>query len=85
MERWLSAVLSMSGTASLVIAAVLLIRLALRRAPKRFSYLLWAVVLFRLLCPISLESTFSLLPADELEPAAGNGGQERHVDQVQTG
>ena len=58
MERWLSAVLSMSGTASLVIAAVLLIRLALRRAPKRFSYLLWAVVLFRLLCPISLESAF---------------------------
>ena len=85
MERWLSAVLSMSGTASLVIAAVLLIRLALRRAPKRFSYLLWAVVLFRLLCPISLESAFSLLPAAELVPAAGNGGQERQVVQVQTG
>ena len=85
MERWLSAVLSMSGTASLVIAAVLLVRLALRRAPKRFSYLLWAVVLFRLLCPISLESAFSLLPAAELVPAAGNGGQERQVVQVQTG
>lgn len=85
MERWLSAVLSMSGTASLVIAAVLLVRLALRRAPKRFSYLLWAVVLFRLLCPISLESAFSLLPAAELVPAAGNGGQERQVVQVRTG
>jgi beta-lactamase regulating signal transducer with metallopeptidase domain len=85
MEQWLSAVLSMSGTASLVIAAVLLIRLALRRAPKRFSYLLWAVVLFRLLCPVSLESAFSLLPAAELVPAAGNGGQERQVVQVQTG
>ena len=85
MERWLSAVLSMSGTASLVIAAVLLVRLALRRAPKRFSYLLWAVVLFRLLCPVSLESAFSLLPAAELVPAAGNGGQERQVVQVQTG
>ncbi len=85
MEQWLSAVLSMSGTASLVIAAVLLIRLALRRAPKRFSYLLWAVVLFRLLCPVSLESAFSLLPAAELVPAAGNGGQERQVVQVRTG
>ena len=56
MERWLSAVLSMSGTASLVIAAVLLIRLALRRAPKRFSYLLWAVVLYLVMNTFSVEN-----------------------------
>ena len=42
---------------------VLLARLALRRAPKLYSYLLWAPVLFRLLCPFPIESVFSLLPA----------------------
>ena len=54
-------VLNMSGAASLVIAVVLLVRLLLRRAPKRFSYALWAAVLFRLLFPISFSASFSLL------------------------
>ena len=62
MERLFLTVLGMSGTASLVILAVLPARLALRRAPKAFSYVLWAVVLFRLLCPFSIESPFSLAP-----------------------
>ena len=34
-------------------------RLALKRAPKVFSYALWAVVRFRLLCPVSLSSVHS--------------------------
>ena len=52
---------NMSLTASVVILAVLLAWLLLRRAPKVFSYVLWAVVLFRLLCPVSLPSGLSLL------------------------
>ncbi|MFW2551589.1 hypothetical protein, partial [Klebsiella pneumoniae] len=44
-----------------VILFVLLARLLLKRAPKVFSYTLWAVVLFRLLCPISVTTGFSLL------------------------
>ena len=56
-------VLNMSFTAIPVILTVLLARLLLRRAPKCFSYLLWAVVLFRLLCPVSLTADFSLLRA----------------------
>ena len=53
--------LNMSLTASVVIAAVLLMRLALRRAPRGFSCVLWLVVLFRLLCPVSLSTDISLL------------------------
>ena len=49
-------VLSMSGTASLVILLVLLLRLSLRKAPRVFSYALWVAVLFRLLCPITFVS-----------------------------
>jgi len=62
MENLFVTILNMSITASLVILAVLLARLLLRNAPKIFSYALWAVVLFRLLCPISIESDFSLIP-----------------------
>jgi beta-lactamase regulating signal transducer with metallopeptidase domain len=54
-------ILNMSFTAAIVIVIVLFVRLPLKRAPKIFSYALWAVVLFRLVCPVSLSSQFSLL------------------------
>lgn len=57
-------VLNMSFTASVVILAVIALRLLLHRAPKVFSYALWLVVLFRLLCPLSFESVLSLFPAN---------------------
>lgn len=46
-----SIVVNMSLTGSVVIVAVMIVRLFLRRAPSIFSYLLWAVVLLRLLRP----------------------------------
>ncbi len=55
--------LHMSLSASAVIGIVLAARLALKRAPKWITCLLWMVVLFRLLCPVSLESPVSLVPA----------------------
>ena len=55
-------VLQMSLVASLVILAVILIRELLKKAPKICSYVLWSVVLFRLLCPISITTPFSILP-----------------------
>ena len=54
-------VFNMSVTASAVIVFVLLARLLLKKAPKIFSYALWAVVLFRLICPVSITAGFSLL------------------------
>ena len=56
-------IVDMSFTASYVILAVLVIRLLLKKAPKIFSYALWAVVLFRLICPYTFESPLSLLPS----------------------
>lgn len=61
MEQVFIRLLNMSMTAALVILAVLLLRFFLRKAPKIFSYILWTVVLFRLLCPISFSSALSLL------------------------
>lgn len=50
----------MSITASFVILVVLLLRFLLKRTPKIFSYALWAIVLFRLVCPVALEGSFGL-------------------------
>lgn len=70
LEKIWIGVLNMSLTASVVIVAVLLIRLLFRRAPRIFSYVLWAVVLFRLLCPFSFYSNLSLLALLRSEPAS---------------
>jgi hypothetical protein len=40
----------------------MLVRLLLKPAPKIYSYVLWSVVLLRLICPISLEAPVSLVP-----------------------
>ena len=57
----LSTVLNMTMTGSIVIVFVVFIRALLKNSPKIFSYALWSVVLFRLLCPISFAAPFSLL------------------------
>ncbi|MDE6922237.1 MAG: M56 family metallopeptidase, partial [Oscillospiraceae bacterium] len=85
MEDLFFTVVGMSLTGSAVILFVLLARLALRRAPKIFSYALWAVVLLRLLCPFALDSAFSLLPSAQMVAAAGWGGGADRVVQIQTG
>ena len=70
MEAVFLQVLNMSLTASYVILAVLLVRLLLRRAPKKYSYALWSVVAFRLCCPVSFQAVFSLLSLLRLDRAA---------------
>ncbi len=57
-----SAVLDLQLTACYVIGLVLILRLCLRRQPKIYSYTLWTVVLFRLLCPFRFKTVLSLIP-----------------------
>ncbi|MBE6654584.1 MAG: hypothetical protein E7608_03920 [Ruminococcaceae bacterium] len=52
-------VLNMSITASYVILAILLVRLFMRKLPKKFSYALWSVAAFRLCVPVSFTSIIS--------------------------
>ena len=60
--------LNMSITASWMILAVLLIRPMLKKAPKWIPCTLWALVAIRLLCPFSIESRISLVPASQIIP-----------------
>ncbi len=59
-------ILNMSYTASYVIIFVMMARLFLKIAPKIFSYLLWGVVLFRLICSFSFSSIWSMMPENSL-------------------
>lgn len=60
--------LNMSIAAGWLILAVIALRLLLRRAPKRFRLLLWAVVGLRLALPWSIESALSLIPSAQTLP-----------------
>ena len=71
------AVLEWSITAAFVCLAVCLLRLFLKKAPKIFSYALWAVVFFRFLCPFALPGPVSIVPrwksVLEVMPEFGKG------------
>ena len=53
-------VCDMSVTAVFAIVLVLIARLLLRKVPRRFSYYLWIIVAFRLICPYSFTSEISI-------------------------
>ena len=67
MSNLFSGVLNMSMTGSVVILLIMLARLILKRSPKIFSYALWSVVLFRLLCPVAFTAPISVLDVVETE------------------
>lgn len=69
LQNTLIEILNMNLTASVMIIVVLLARLLLKRAPRIYTYALWGIVLFRLLCPISFESDVSLLGFLQNEPS----------------
>lgn len=72
MMEWLtrifSGLLSMSAVALPVMAVVLAGRWLLRRAPRKYSYVLWFVVWFRLVCPWTAKSFLSIFNLRFLEP-----------------
>lgn len=76
MVELFNTILQMSLNAAIVIIVVLIMRCLLWKAPKRFSYLLWAVVGFRLCCPISFSSRFSIfsLTQPDAPKLPNNGG-----------
>lgn len=67
MENLFMQVLNMSLSAAVVIGVVLLVRLVLRSAPKKWRYLLWSAAGFRLCCPVSFKAFFSIF---RLRPAS---------------
>ncbi len=61
-------VLNVSITAAWIIPILLLMRLLLKKAPKKTSCLLWGILALRLIFPFSFESVMSLLPSAQTIP-----------------
>lgn len=58
-------ILNLSLDASYIIILVLLLRLLLKKAPKKYSFLLWILVFVKLVVPFSFESDFTLIKAKD--------------------
>ena len=68
MEAMFLQLVNLSMTAGWLVLAVLALRLLLRRAPKSVLCAMWGLVALRLLCPVSIESPLSLIPAAKTLP-----------------
>lgn len=75
-------ILNMSITASYVILAVIFVRFLLKKAPKKYSYALWSVVLFRLCCPFSFTSVFSLFSLKLFDMTAAQQSAGHTLDYI---
>lgn len=62
MEIIFTKIFNMSVVASMLILAVILLRLILKSSPKWIRYVLWMLVALRLVIPFSFESPLSLIP-----------------------
>ena len=77
--EWFLDFLWNSQAVSIVIVAVLLTRLLIRKLPRQYSYLLWALVGLRMVCMAWFPSSFSLFHLLYVVSSAvlpGNAGQE---------
>ncbi|MBP3319026.1 MAG: DUF4825 domain-containing protein [Ruminiclostridium sp.] len=62
MEQFFHTLLTMSATAAIAALVVMVLRLPLKKAPRYLTCLLWLVVLFRMVCPVSFQSPVSIMP-----------------------
>lgn len=55
-------ILQMSISASWLILAIVVLRIFMKKVPRKIICFLWALVAIRLVCPFAIESRFSLIP-----------------------
>jgi beta-lactamase regulating signal transducer with metallopeptidase domain len=72
--------LNLSIAATWIILAVILIRAFSKKAPKWFPCILWALVGIRLICPVMIQSPFSLVPREEVIPVNITAEKEPEAD-----
>lgn len=67
----LRTVLNMCITASYICIAVIILRFFMKKLPAKYSYMLWAIPLIRLICPFSVSSAVSIF--NIIKPASASG------------
>lgn len=82
MNKIFIGILNNGYMAGILILAVIVTRVIIRKAPKWINCLLWGMVALKLVLPFSMESVLSLIPSKE--PVATDIGQQT-VPRIDTG
>lgn len=75
-------VVKLSLGASVFVAAVVLLRLVFRKAPRWVFCLLWALAAVRLVLPLHIETSFSVMPGDVLESRAVTWAMHNYTEDI---
>ena len=79
LQNLFTSVLNMTITGSIVIFCVILARAVLKNAPRVYAWVLWLVVIFRLLCPVSVSGPVSVLEAVDVQAPREPVGAVQYV------
>lgn len=83
MEKIFTVICERGISAGYVILAVIVLRLLFRKSPRWVMGILWALVAIRLICPIVVESPFSVVPKGSLfDKETSNLKSEQEVQQI---
>lgn len=83
MEKIFTVICERGISAGYVILAVIVLRLLFRKSPRWVMEILWALVAIRLICPIVVESPFSVVPKGPLfDKETSNLKSEQEVQQI---
>lgn len=67
METLFFNIINTSITASIIILFILVLRFLFRKSTKKFSYVLWLILLIKLIIPFSFETKFNPMPSKFME------------------
>ncbi len=70
MTTFIQSLFTMTAAATVAAVVVMLLRLPLKKAPRRITCALWLVVFLRMVCPVGLDLPVSLMPAQLTSGAA---------------
>ncbi len=68
MAEFFLELINMSITATYLALAIIMLRFVLKKAPKWIMGMLWGFLSFRLVCPHTIESVFSIIPSSKTLP-----------------
>lgn len=84
MEKIFTVICERGISAGYVILAVIVLRLLFRKSPRWVMGILWALVAIRLICPIVVESPFSVVPKEPLFDVVQQGDTDKETSNLKS-
>lgn len=84
MEKIFTVICERGISAGYVILAVIVLRLLFRKSPRWVMGILWALVAIRLICPIVVESPFSVVPKEPLFDVVRQGDTDKETSNLKS-